>query len=120
MILKFWIHLEHLPENSIARQCLKLSVQLADVKRQSFMNSVIEILQLYGFVDGTELQDLNSSTARNVHMNLPRIKQKIMNSLRTHQMQSIQSNKKLQFYSSFKMTQDASVQIDLVKNLQHR
>ena len=35
-------------------------------------------------------------------------------------MQSIQSNKKLQFYSSFHMTQDASVQIDLIKNLQHR
>ena len=32
MILKFWIHLENLPENIIARQCLKLSVQLADAK----------------------------------------------------------------------------------------
>ena len=58
--------------------------------------------------------------AQNVQMNLPKVKQKIINSLRTHQMQSIQSNKKLQFYSSFKMTQDASVQIDLIKNLQHR
>ena len=36
-------------------------------------------------------------------------------------MQSIHSNiKKVQFYSSFKMTKDASVQIDLLKNLQHR
>ena len=35
-------------------------------------------------------------------------------------MQSIQPHKKLQFYSSFKMSQDASVQIDLIKNLQHR
>ena len=30
------------------------------------------------------------------------------------------TNNKLQFYSSFKMTRDASVQIDLIKNLQHR
>ena len=84
------------------------------------MNSVIEILQLYGFVYRIELHDLNSSMVQNVHMNLPKIKQKIIYSLQTHQMQSIQSNKKLQFYSSFKMTQDASVQIDLIKNLQHR
>ena len=84
------------------------------------MNSVTEILQLYSFEDGIELHDFNSSMAQNVHMNFPKIKQKIINSLRTHQMQSIQSNKKLQFYSSSKMTQDASVQIDLIKNLQHR
>ena len=49
MILKFWIHLENLPENIIARQCLKLSVQLADTKNQSFLNLVFEILQLFGF-----------------------------------------------------------------------
>ena len=30
------------------------------------------------------------------------------------------TNNKLQFYSSFKMTRDASVQIDLIKTLQHR
>ena len=35
-------------------------------------------------------------------------------------MQLIQSNKKPLFHSSFKMTQDASVQMDLIKNLQHR
>ena len=43
-----------------------------------------------------------------------------MNSLRTHQMQLIQSNKKPLFYCSFKMTQDVSVQMDLIKNLQHK
>ena len=69
MILKFWIHLENLPENIIARQCFKLSVQLADAKNQSFLNFVFEILQLSGFVDRTELHDLNSSSGQNVHMN---------------------------------------------------
>ena len=69
MILKFWIHLERLPENIIARQCLKLSVQLADAKNQSFLNFVFEIIQLFGFVDRTELHDLNSSMGQNVHMN---------------------------------------------------
>ena len=69
MILKFWIHLENLPENIIARQCCKLSVQLADAKNQSFLNFVFEIIQLFGFVDRTEPHDLNSSVGQNVHMN---------------------------------------------------
>ena len=69
MILKFWIHIENRPENIIARQCLKLSVQLADAKNQSFLNLVFEILQLFGFVDRTELHDLNSSMGQNVPMN---------------------------------------------------
>ena len=68
MILKFWIHLENLPENIIARQCLKLSVQLADAKKQSFLNFVFEILQLFGFVV-RKLHDLNSSVGQNIHMN---------------------------------------------------
>ena len=69
MILKFWIHLENRPENIIGRQCLKLSVQLADAKNQSFLNLVFEILQLFGFVDRIELYDLNSSMGQKVHMN---------------------------------------------------
>ena len=47
----------------------QVSVQLADAKKQSFMNAVTEILQLYSFVDRIELHDLNSSMAQNVHMN---------------------------------------------------
>ena len=74
--------------NSIARKCLELSVQLTDAKKQSFMNSVIEIIQLYGFADTIELHDLlNSPIVQNVHVDLPKMKQKIINSLRTHQMQ---------------------------------
>ena len=69
MILKFWIHLELLPENIIARQCLKLSVQLADAKNQSLLTFFFEIIQLFGFVDRTELHDLNSSMGQNVRMN---------------------------------------------------
>lgn len=29
-ILKFWIHLENFPENSVAKQCLQISIQLAE------------------------------------------------------------------------------------------
>ena len=38
--LKLWTHLENLPENSIAKQCLKMSTQLAEHNRSSlyFLN----------------------------------------------------------------------------------
>lgn len=45
----------------MARQSLKLSIQVADAKKQSFMDSVIEILQLYSFADRIELHDLHST-----------------------------------------------------------
>jgi hypothetical protein len=45
-ILNFWIHLENLPESSIAKQCLQISKQLAENKKQSFVSTIIEILQL--------------------------------------------------------------------------
>ena len=43
--LKFWIHLENLPENSIAKQCLQLSSQLAEHKKSSFIFSLNEFFR---------------------------------------------------------------------------
>ena len=39
-ILKFWIHLVNLSENSIAKQCLQMSSQLAEDKKPSFIFSL--------------------------------------------------------------------------------
>ena len=46
-IIKFWIHLESLPENSIAEQCLIISSQLANEAKTSFMLTVNEIIHNY-------------------------------------------------------------------------
>ena len=46
-IIKFWIHLESLPENSIAKQCLIISNQLANETKSSFMLMVNEIIHNY-------------------------------------------------------------------------
>lgn len=53
VILKLWIHLENLPKNSIATETVSQTLNSTSryQKTQSFMNSVIEILQLYGFAD---------------------------------------------------------------------
>lgn len=39
-IIKFWLHLETLPENSVAKQCLHISNQLACNGKQSFMSTI--------------------------------------------------------------------------------
>ena len=46
-IIKFWIHLESLPENSIAKQCLIISNQLANETKPSFKLTVHEIIHNY-------------------------------------------------------------------------
>ena len=46
-IIKFWIHLESLPENSIAKQCLIISNQLANEAKTSFTLTVNEIIHNY-------------------------------------------------------------------------
>ena len=57
-IIQFWIHLENLPENSIAKQFLQILAQLAVNKKQPFAFSVSEILFLYGFPDRDDVHDL--------------------------------------------------------------
>ena len=122
-ILNFRIHLEDLPENSIAKQCLQMSTQLAQNKKTSFMLSVNEILKLYGSIFHVEEQNINSPvnySAEKLTTNLPKIKQIIINSLQMHQFDMIKSDRKLQFYSSFKTDRSSSHQLELIKNMQHR
>ena len=118
--LKFWTHLENLPDNSIAKQCLHLSAQLAEHKKPSFIFSLREILQQYGCMNQNQDQfigttmDYNGQKIKNY---LPKIKQTIMTSLKNHQHNAIRSNRKLQFYSIFKTDQRSSLQLELIKCL---
>ncbi len=123
-ILKFWIHLENLPESSIAKQCLQISKQLAENKKQSFISAIIEILKFSDSIDHS-IQTVNLNTIFNIHDSeaknqLNKIKQKITNALQIHQADMITSNRKLVFYSSFKTDQSKSIQLDLIKNTRHR
>ena len=96
-ILKFRTRLEELPENSIAKQCLQMSTQLAQNKETSFMLSVNDILRLYGSINPVEEQNINAPanySAEKLKTNLPKIKQNIMNSLQMHQFDMIKSNRK--------------------------
>ena len=121
--LKFWIHLENLPENSIAKQCLQLSSQLAEHKKTLLYIFFKWILQIYGCTNRERIQIVHhvvDYNAQTVATNLPKIKQNIMIALKNHQFDMIQSDRKLQFYSIFKTDQSISLQLELIKNIFHR
>ena len=58
--------------------------------------------------------------AQTVEKNLPKIKQNIMIALKNHQFDMMRSNRKLQFYSTFKTDQSISLQLELIKDVYHR
>ena len=58
--------------------------------------------------------------AQNIKNYIPKIKQTIMTSLKNHQHNAIRSNRKLQFYSIFDTDQSSSLQLELIKNVNHR
>ena len=51
---------------------------------------------------------------------MPEIKQNITNVLQNQHFAMVESNRKLQFYSSFKTDRSSSLQLELIKNLEHR
>ena len=120
-IIKFWIHLESLPENSIAKQCLIISNQLANETKSSFMLTVNEII--HNYID-VQKQSHNKTIQNNImptiKNNLQKIKSQISNHLRRHQLELIRSNKKLCFYSIFKTDISKSDYLEQIKNLKHR
>ena len=78
-IIKFWIHLESLPENNIAKQCLIISNQLANETKSSFMLRVNEII--HNYIDVPK-QSHNKTIPQNNIM--PTIKNNCVRRRRTH------------------------------------
>ena len=102
-IIKFWIHLESLPENSIAKQCLIISSQIANEAKTSFMLTVNE--NIHNYID-IQHQSRNKTIQTNdiptIKNNLQKLKCHISNNLKRHQLEIIRSNRKPCFYSIFK------------------
>ena len=97
-IIKFWIHLESLPENSIAKQCLIISNQLANETKSSFMLTVNEIIHNYIDIqkqsNNKTIQNDNMTTIKN---NLQKTKYHMSNYLKRHQLELINSNIEVMF-----------------------
>ena len=94
-ILKFWIHLENQPEDSIARQCLTIWKELANKNQVCFAQKVNKLC---------ETSNLNTANlAKNDPSSfLSQIRSSLSKKISEHQLNLIKCNKKLTFYSQFR------------------
>ena len=108
-ILKFWIHLQTLPENNIAKQCLQISD-----KNQPGLSQKIKVL--------FKEYNSNSMVLNNNNCNafLNHVNQNIRKALINHQLSLLHSNRKLSFYNFFKTDTKQSVFLDAIINPLHR
>jgi hypothetical protein len=106
-ILKFWIHLENQPENSIAFQCLQISKQLAlSSTKPCFISSVNEITRLF---QTQNQQNIDTSNKDNYNKWLFEIKQNIEHQSQLHQIHLLKSNRKLVFMYYLKNEQECFI-----------
>ena len=119
-MLRFWMHLQDLPTESIAKQCLSISNTLALHDNPSFMTSINKIIETFQDISDTNpLLVENSQKPMNYFLN--RIIKKMKSESKVHQMKLVQLNIKLNFYSKFTNdTRSSSNCYDVIKNMKHR
>jgi len=85
------------------------------------MSTINELLKQYYLRHHKTSQNINSVTDKQIIKNhLQKIKQLITSDLKTHQMERIRCNKKLNFYSMFKTEVSKSEYLELIKNMNPR
>ena len=119
-MIRFWMHLQDLPTESIAKQCLSISNTLALHDNPSFMTSINKIIETFQDISDTNpLLVENSQKPMNYFLN--RIIKKMKSESKVHQMKLVQLNIKLNFYSKFTNdTRSSSNCYDVIKNMKHR
>ena len=112
-IVKFWIHLQNLPENNIAKQCLQISKEMADKNQLGLVQKINYLCSKYNSNSIT----LNENNGK---IFTSHIKQNISKALTEHQLNLINTNRKLNFYATFKQDTKKSDFLDLINNPHHR
>ena len=93
-IIKFWIHLQSLPENNIAKQCLQLSKEMADKNQSGLMQKIEQLCIKYNSSSIT----LNENNEKRF---ISHIKQNIKKALTTHQLKLIDTKLKIKLLRFF-------------------
>ena len=112
-IIKFWIHLQNLPDKNIAKQCLQLLKEMADEEQPGLMQKIKTMCNKYSSTPIT----LNEN---NEKVFISHIKQNIQNALTEHQLSLLKTNRKLSFYMTFKSDTKKADFLDMIKNPRHR
>jgi len=110
-IIKFWIHLQSLPENNIAKQCLQLSNEMADNNQTGLMHKIRQLCKTH-----SSSITLNENNRK---LFASHIKQNLSKALTAHQLKLISTNRRLHFYHSFKTYTKKSGLLDAINNPHH-
>ena len=98
-----------------------ISNQLASNGKSSLMSTINELLKQHDSSNDKNLLNVNHVMDKHITNNhLQKIKQHIISNFKTHQMEMIRSNKKLNFYSIFKTDVSKSEYLEQIKNSNHR
>ena len=93
-ILKFWIHLENQPPDSIAKLCLNISDKMAQENKSGLKNKINLLCAQLNI-------NKKSVNFRNPSAFLSKAENNLSVHLKNHQLNLISTNKKLTFYSIF-------------------
>ena len=112
-ILKFWIHLENQPPDSIAKLCLNISDKMAQENKSGLINK-INLLCAQLNIDKKSVNFKKPSAV------LSKAETNLSVHLKKHQVNLISTNKKLKFYAIFKNETKYSEFINHVTNPEHK
>ena len=103
-IIKFWVHLQNLPENDIAND---LCAYLKNWLRRTLSLRVNELLGKYNSTSTTLKENNTNLLTSHLRLNMKKI-------FSDHQLMLINTNRKLNFYASFKKEISKSEIVDLI------
>ena len=94
-ILKFWIHLQNLPNDDIAKQCLQLSKDMAEKNQRGISQKIKTLCDEYS----SRSMILNENNGKTL---ISSVAQNLSKALINHQLLILASNRKLNFYNTSK------------------
>ena len=97
-ILKFWIHLQNLPDDDIAKQCLQLSKDMAEKNQRGISQKIKTLCDEYS----SRSMILNENNGKTFGTFISRVAQNLSKALINHQLLILASNRRLNFYTTSK------------------
>ena len=112
-ILNYYVHLQNLPESTIAKQALKISESFPS-STPSLLRSINELRNKYSLPNTTE------QFSTYVKKSMKNIKNKMLNNYIGEWIKKVNNSSKLKFYNSIKHNYLQETYIDHIKNPKHR
>ena len=112
-MLKCWIHLQNPPHDNIAKQCLQISKDMAEKNQPGISQEIKTLCDEYSS-GSMILKENNGKTL------ISSVAQNLSKAFIDHQPLIMSSNRKLNFYNTFKRDTNRTEFPDAIKNPLHR